>query len=355
MKFTKITFILLTFLLSISSLSAKTYKRKGSSCLPKACPKEPVCCEVPKAPENCSYNCPARIDVCGNWDMFITGSFIYLQPYQAGMDEAVFSDVSNSPTRSEIIKMNFDYKPGFKVGIGYNFKHDNWSCFIEYMRYKNTNTTNVSIPSWVGGINFGWFSPTNFAGFLYPFKTRFKINLNLLNLELSRWEYRGKNLIFNPYFGLKGGFFDESLKANFTQGITGKNTVTSDSWLIGPRFGFYSKWLLCHGFNLFNTDAISLVYQKFSNLKSVTMDINNNEIKISSNDRFQITPILEILLGMNWGSYFNRNNYHFDISLAYELQYYWSQNYVKYVFNTSQTFNDDLSLHGLNLSLRFDF
>ena len=81
-----------------------------------------------------AYNAPARFDVKGTWDLFTTLSFLYWQPREDGLSLALSSYAEPQENPGKLFNMHFDYKPGFKIGVGSNFTHDNWNLFFEYTR-----------------------------------------------------------------------------------------------------------------------------------------------------------------------------------------------------------------------------
>jgi len=341
------------FFLAILAMTAASAKDKNCNPKPK-CPPVPCTCDIPKPPETSAYNQSARIDVCGSWDFFATGSFIYWEPYDQGLRLGSFLNTSSGATRSEIVDMKSDFKAGFKVGLGYNFNYDNWTAYVEYTRFHPTITYSQDKPSWALGFSSQWPSTNNIVP--DTITSRWKVQYDFLDLELSRYEYRGSKLLFNPFIGIKGGWLDQSF--TFTEVNTESTTqtiVTSDSWLIGPRAGIYSKWLLGYDFSILGKVAGSLLYQKVSNLNSSITNTSSTTITAKANNTHNITPFAELLLGLNWGTYYKENNYHFDIFAGYELQFIWDQNYLSSTVGTNAIDKTNLNFHGLNITLRFDF
>ena len=55
------------------------------------------------------YNKTARINVEGDWDLFLTGSFIYWQPMGKGLDLAY--NAQTYPLKGKTDNMDFDWQP----------------------------------------------------------------------------------------------------------------------------------------------------------------------------------------------------------------------------------------------------
>ena len=67
--------------------------------------------------------------------MFLKADFIYFTPIEQGLDIGAPNDGS---LHAEILNMDFKYKPGFRVGLGFDISHDDWQIFAEYMRLYTT-------------------------------------------------------------------------------------------------------------------------------------------------------------------------------------------------------------------------
>ncbi|HEU64835.1 MAG: hypothetical protein KR126chlam4_00504 [Candidatus Anoxychlamydiales bacterium] len=341
--------------ITLAILTTTNLLANQNNCPPKDdCECPPCGCDIPPCPTISAYNQSARVNVCGSWDAFVTGSFIYWEALEQGLRLGSFANTDSGATRFERVDMTSDYKAGFKAGIGYNFNYDNWTAYVEYTRFHPTIKFSKDRPSWALSFLSQWHGS---VGVLPDTLTsRWKIKYDLLDLELSRYEYRGTKLIFNPFFGLKGGWLDQSFtftEVNSSDSLT--TVVTSDSWLIGPRAGIYSKWLLGCDFSILGKAAGSLLYQKLSNLNSSINSSLGGKITAKANSIHNIAPFAELLLGLNWGSYFGNNNWYFDVFAAYELQYIWDQNYLSSTISGSAIDKSNLYFHGLNITARLDF
>jgi hypothetical protein len=350
----------------------------NDSCQP--CPPKPVCktCDAPEAPTMSAYNHPARINVCGSWDMFATATFLWWQPKMEGLELAVtdYSDTAGATQNfpGNVQKLDFDYKAAFKVGLGYNSDFDDWNLYLQYTRVNISNTTTAKAGTFkqhslwlfnnlnINSQSFTQLPTTETTG-------KWELDHNMFDLELGRPYYNGQNLIFKPHYGLRGGWIDQKFTvsairdpdaATDTSSII-KRELSSDSWLIGPRTGFYSKWVLGEGFRLFGNAAASLFFQKFDKIK----DKNSPSISIASGPLMwrdhtysTINTGLDFILGLGWDTYFDNNNWYFDLSLGYETQVYFNQNTFSQINSYVWVDHDkpgNLTMHGLTLTARFDF
>ncbi|MBN2479760.1 MAG: hypothetical protein JXA94_05990 [Parachlamydiales bacterium] len=335
------------------------------------CPPTP-CCDIPQAPTMPAYNAPARINVCGCWDFNIDATFLYWQAneeglslgYDVGNTEQITTDLGE-----KVYEFDFKYKPAFKVGIGYNMNYDNWSLRLQYTRFYSTQTTSTSLRSSDFTFRSRWLSSA--VNNYEKMQSKWTLDFNIFDLDLLRTYYNGKHLILEPSFGLKGGWIDQKYIHEVSNPLVAVDVnplhadFLSDSWLIGPRAGLKTKWFLGCGFNVIGNSSINLFYQKFNKVILQQQSNTNANLlsqNIKTNDQSNINSSFEYLLGLSYETYFNRNNYHFLISAGYESQIYFRQNEIRSQSDTATSTNGgafsnpgDLSFHGLNLQIRFDF
>lgn len=334
------------------------------------------------------YNLPARISPQGGWNWFIQGSYLYWKATEEGLDVGRALTESNDKiilTVNNPIRMNSAYNAGFRVGIGFETTSDKWETDITYTRYKVTNTKSKNISALYASHNYlqsSWISqePLLSLGLENRYsseKGKWDLNYNLFDIDLFRPFFLGKNLIFKPFFGIKGGWIDqkyifegttESDKVGDNRMIFQSKNI-SDSWLIGPSAGFSSQWILIYGFNLYGKASISMSYQKFNIFIHDTLLSENpaseNSYEIIKNDLAQLNPDIELSLGFEYGKYFYYNQWHLTLSLGYDFIYLCNQNMIgsKLNFNSKNLsdpifFNSkigNLMLNGLNLLIRIDF
>ncbi|MFA5250797.1 MAG: hypothetical protein WC371_05270, partial [Parachlamydiales bacterium] len=150
------------------------------------------------------YNATARIDVKGSWDFFLNGSFIYWDAQENGLALGLKQPV-NTASRTAVEQISFKYHPGFKVGLGLDFNHDDWSSFIEYTRLHGRNSSTYHYdPSVYTFVPF-WIANHGDTHDYYSAKGIWKIRLDLITWDLQREYYVGKKLTFKSFFGLIGG------------------------------------------------------------------------------------------------------------------------------------------------------
>lgn len=359
-------------------------------------PCEPCncCTEVPSTgvPRNCAYNAPARIDPACGWKTLIEGSFIYWQAKETGLDPGFVQSqdppiVSAQPSTKtsvtfddKIIDFDFDYHPGFKIGAGISFKRDDWTLYLEYTRLKSHNSTTKDLGNdflFNGNYLVSYFlANLLLTKNLKYIKSNWELSYNIFDLELGRPYYFGQKAIFKPHFGLRSGWIDQKYNVNSygftstrTQGIiaTPVNLNFSgnqDTWLIGPRAGVDSDWLISCNFRIFANVGASLSYQQFKvkakSEEPVAIGDLSSLFNNEKNEISRLTPDTHFELGLGYGRYFCNNQWYFDLTVGYDFHYFWNQNEIRYLISQTETTMidgkiGDLMLHGLTITGRLDF
>jgi hypothetical protein len=381
-----------TFLILGSSLQAET------SCTPKLprCPdpgnpskeSQPfeqgyeLCpSQYPRA-----FNAPAAIDLDAQWDLFINASFIYWHADQDYMDvatNAVFNPTPNAdgnftaiaPTSSHVAYQDFRYKPGFKVGLGFNTNYDDWVASLDYTWLHETTHTHRNAPSDPAGtgvwIQNGWFTgidADNTVMQASALTSNWKLHIDMLDLSMSRPFYQGTALTILPYGGLRTLWIKQTFNVNlFSQAAPSAapwhSHNSSRSWALGPYGGFNTHWILGGGFRFEGTTGASILYTRYTKVRHSENDQgfpNATPFVGSIKSYGALRPILEAGMGFGWGSYFCSQSYHLDLSARYDFMIAWNQNMMRYLVGTLGHSGDvnpigDLNLHGLTVNARFDF
>lgn len=338
-------------------------------------PCKPCCTDIVRIGEpcNCAYNAPARIDPACGWDTWISGSFLYWQAKEKGLELAqliITHRDDNFLQKQKLVNMKFDYHPAFKLGFGYSFERDDWNIYLEYTRFnaKDSKTINISDDVFVfTDLITLWFSSVDTQTFT-NISAKWKLDYNMFDLEISRPYYLGKKIIFKPHYGLRGGWINQKYNLDAIYFDSGIDFLLharqkENSWLIGPRAGIDSDWLIGCDFRIFANIAGSLFYQKFDTtikqFAPITPSFSEGTFaQINNKDSF-LTPNIEFELGLGYGSYFYHNQWHFDLTIGYDFHYFWNQNQIQGLsesISIPAAFDvGNLILHGLNLTARIDF
>jgi hypothetical protein len=314
-----------------------------------------------------AYNASARIDVRGSWDLYTTGSFIYWQPREENLELGIAnttSIISPLSIDGRVINMDFHYKPGFKAGIGLFSDRDNWDSYFEYTWFTGHHTTHAKAPTG-GQILPFWGHPDNYPPLnILSAKSRWVLEMTMVDAQLARIYYVGAKLAFRPYFAARAAWIRQNYSAVYYQDIIAPYHVTysSHSWGLVPKAGLTADWLLGCGFRAIGTADFDILFTRY-NLHIKEQDSgapSYDAIDLHQRHSFYLRPHSNLELGFGWGSYFDNHNYHFDILGTYGFQVFWNQNMFRFFASENsqgKSFapNGDLYIHGVNGEMRLDF
>lgn len=325
-------------------------------------------------------NPSAAPHVNGGSDVFITGDFLYWKANENGLDYAVKRKVISETTpidgNGDLINPNFNWDPGFRVGIGWNTNHDDWDLSLFWTRLH----TSAQGHRHAGNQHlYGVYATGSSALVAFDKASAYlKIHLNVLDLELGREFYVGKSLSIRPHVGLENVWISQHYTTKYDGHPAFQNSAAAPSdynhiffrnhfWGVGARAGLDTQWELGWGFSFVGDLAASLLYGDF-NLKRTCRVLETVGIADSSKAHIdkhltQGRTALEFFLGIEWDVMLIADRFHFATNLGWEQHIYFGQNQIFNFESASGTTdrgkitssNDDLTFQGLTLSMRLDF
>lgn len=323
------------------------------------------------------YNAPARIDVRGSWDIYADGSFIYWQVMQDNMEIGVSSvgtpsTVGNADGQQVyIINTNYEYSPGFKVGVGMNFDHDNWDANAEYtwLHNKISQVSNGQTNAVVYPIN-DWAARQNASSSFNSLVGKWHYKFDILDLMLGRSYYVGNRLSFRPAFGARGCWMRQHT-SEVCQGSSqngagtdkGKMTNNYASWGVGPSASLSTSWMVGYGVAIVADIQADVQYRHFDirqTFQTTTTSLNNTTFH--QDHMKTLRPHTDFEMGLEYGTYFDNNNWHVELAATYGFQVFWNENvFRKYVGGSTNSVmnsfspNGNMYIHGLTATARLDF
>lgn len=313
-----------------------------------------------------AYNAPARIDVRGSWDLFVGASYVYWQPTQDNMDVGVRTQeatIGSLPFTGSIINRNANFYSGFQVMGGMNFDHDEWDSLLRYTRVHGSTTTSAAATS-PGVVDSFWGTPDNDVA-LTNISSRWRVNLDTIDWEWARAYYNGMNLTFRPHVGVRAAWINQKLKDTNTVSTTVAYTDnrTTRSWGVGLRTGLDSNWIVGQGFRFYGKGSADLLFTRYTKLSTTIQDSTTpttTVVDLNGANVDVIRPHADLEVGVGYGTYFDNNNWHFDLTAGYDFQVFWNQNMFRRFFDdinnaSSLTNLGNLYIQGLTVAARFDF
>lgn len=328
---------------------------------------------------------PCTAPPCQSQQMFwITDlSLLAWQAREEGLNFALKNDPlptqANVNVNGDLVGIDFDWKPAFKVTIGAAFAERAWDVQFRwtYFHTDSSRTVHATPAANSAGLLPLWaFSSADIASqFLYgKAHGALELNLNEFDAEMGYWAFLSpsvnlrftaglKILSLNQHFNIKysDGFEDEDARL-----VDAKTNIASDTVGAGPRISFDSKWRLGQGFSILASVAGSLpLLQHLMTRTDSDLGVNTQGAETVNSffkEGFWIfQSILETSLGFGWDTCFGcRGNYPFGLAARYEFQYFSEQNMMPLLINPgilNQVYNPrgDLHLHGLTLTFQFGF
>ena len=329
--------------------------------------------------EKASYSCK------DGGDFFLTGDYIYWTWQQEMMEvgtlitPTAFGAQAFLNGSCEIILQSPGYTSGFQIGLGCGLKSmDDWILHGEYTWYTNSDTLNTTAStSQILAVSSGLvpYIQGVTPGVLLAdlLKTKARLDYNAVDLLLERPFYFGRKLTADLMVGLQALWIDQKFTATGSDlsfiesgafvitAVDGSFTSISkqNSWGLGPKFGLSSHWLLGYGIKIMGSVSLSALYTRYTKLNtSVTGAVSSTSTaNLQTNQKKNyntVNPVGEASLGLGWGSYFNDDSVHFELSAGYDFKLFWNQNVVNTLVNSNGS-PGNLSLRGLNIQARFDF
>jgi len=290
---------------------------------------------------------------------------------EAGPDcwaEVITSD--NSTFSNDLKQVHFGWDVGFRVGIGYGMKHDQWSTQAYYTWFHTRGKDSISSgPGTVHSTYLGNFYVDNVdgAGLSGPSYQKasidWTIHFNMFDWELGRSFWISKSLALFPFLGIKGGWIHQSIHSKWQNPAlsgaeffnTGIENLKNNFWGIGPEAGINMKWSLVAGqiqFYLFGDFSGALMWGHWSFSDSFKNDLPQ-QVSVDLQNINSGASMLRTFMGFGWDANLSQNRYRLSTKLGYEMQF-WLNQLQFYSFTGGRLVNE-LTLQGGTLEFCFNF
>ena len=358
--------------------------------------------------------------VFSGWDVVVTADYIYWKAVQDGTAYATsgvyfspspaatpFASVATGKQRS----VGQDWSSGFKVGLGFDMCHDCWDVMVQYTWLRPSHHSHLSATGPSDGTSDDCGCPEEpslgnqvvaqfLGGGSYSTlvddplvigdsaSSRWKMDLNVIDLELGRNFYLSQHLTMRPHIGLKGTwqkqnihtsirgpFFQIPLDDETTLAVSGPYRMhfKNRTYGVGIRGGFDLSWYLSRSVSIFGNLAWSAMWTDYDRIHRVDNLCNctasNDPCSCECADEeckkvlginkqcgpkryYSIKYVGEMELGLRWETWLCDESYHFAIQAGWEEQVW--INWSTFAQVIGEGFHD-LTFHGLNLKFRFDF
>ena len=306
------------------------------------------------------YNAPDRIAVRSSWSLYTDVSFLYWMPMEDNLEPAIrLSSSDITASKGTVIDFDFQYKPAFKVAMGFETEYDNWDFFAEYTRLRSFMKTNSSTNTGQS-LSPILLMPQITGDTTYSFvDEKWRLTLDFLDIALSRSYFSGEHLTFCYFYGARGAWIYQNLSQQFSNPTAIVNSSsTTYSWAAGPRVGLNGHWNATQKGRLYGNGAADLLFTRYDARREESSN-SNPGYRFREGSINTLRAHLELELGIGWGSHFWDNKWHFDLSAGYGFQVFFNQNMFRAFYNSDSFAGEspcgNLYIQGLNVTARFDF
>lgn len=293
-----------------------------------------------------------------------------IQAFQRGGDHPV-----QLSEKLSIVDPSFKFKPGFRIGLGYEVPCSNWDFQLAWTRIHEKTSSSVSnkengvipltlpIASIFGFVNR---DPSQFA-FGSEAKSHWNFEFDTLDLQVGRTCSCLNCLDFRSYLGVKAASIRQNqhieyLGFSVNKGpVNLRNTRKNNFYGVGPSFGFDASWGFCPHWNLSSGICGALLCGKFDvhEHPSATLDPNFIKLDLKNSKKGRLRPTVDATIGIDWDACVC-DRFQIKVGVAYEVQYWWNQwqapsSVRGSLIDGGSSAQGDLMMHGLTAQLAVAF
>lgn len=223
--------------------------------------------------------------------------------------------------------LNFNTRPGFKVGFLYTPEGNYLDTTLYWTSFSSNSSKNIPFGDHI--IVSLFFSGSAFlsdGAFLSAY-ANWKLAMNMFDGEVSHHFNPTPTLTLTPKLGVKGGTINQSINANWNALLyTATETVTNNFSGIGPSFGLDAKWNIVKDFSLIGNVSTAFMYGRWNGndtynrpadffVSALTNITSMNKSKLG-------TLMMDYYLGLQW---VHQGQSRVSLNLGYEMQYWAGQ------------------------------
>ncbi|MGE5195844.1 MAG: Lpg1974 family pore-forming outer membrane protein [Anaerolineae bacterium] len=329
---------------------------------------------------NGMINPPARPEAKDGCGLFVTGDVLYWKAHENGLTYGIKNEHTNftpGQTRindGETKNPDFDWDFGFRVGVGYAMPHDGWDLYLNWTHFHTDGDVEDHARTRDGKVIFPTQINPNLVDFYSLYATeaenRWRLRLNVLDLELGREFFVSKWLTLRPHMGLRAAWVDQKYRVTYeggtlvpTDGQKIKIKDRNNFRGLGLRGGLDSQWGLGGGWCIYGNAAISLIYGHFEIDEKQKLRQNDATLQkqLDLDHDFHLSrAITDLALGLRWEQSFADDAFFVSIQGGWENHVYFGQNQlIRFVDDVVPgayvTNQGDLTIQGWVGSITFAF
>ncbi|MEI8301574.1 MAG: Lpg1974 family pore-forming outer membrane protein, partial [Chlamydiota bacterium] len=243
-----------------------------------------------------------------------------------------------------------------------------------YTYFRTTDSSKVSLGfQTANSVAVSGHSSASYSG---------KVSYNALDLILGKAMFMSSRVSIRPYIGLKNAWISQRYILNdlnfidltTLSGDVNMRVVDKDKvWGIGPEAGWDLGLYCTKSLSLLAIFEGALLQGYFNVTEGEVLDIipvgstATQSVTNLRGNKHQFIPYGRMLLGVNWGRVFNGGNQRIDVSLNYEINYFWR---INQMLNQATSigsadgvstrvlvkrWTEDLAFYGVTFKVNFGF
>ncbi|MBS0652478.1 MAG: hypothetical protein JSR39_03010 [Verrucomicrobia bacterium] len=320
-------------------------------------------CKKDASSKELFYNKQTAPTVQKGYNFWLRGDLLIWQAAEDNLLNCyVISSNLNTPDRG-FNQVDFEWDPGFRLGVGYLPPYDGWDLALYWTRYTTDADSTVHakgnnhIPSPVWGAS----AINQPILFLETSKARWHLHFNQLDIGLGRSYFVGKYFTLRPSFGLRSAWIDQKLHLDYissTPSLSVKANLHNRFWGIGLMLGMAADWLFSKHWSLFGETDYALLFGDFDISQSGK---RSNGIGWKEKKDFDSGKgALDIAAGLKYRFLFYKERLGLTFRAGYEYHVYFNQNQYL-ISNGADNFENfseikgNLAFQGVMISGQFDF
>ena len=292
--------------------------------------------------------------------LFFNASLLIFRARRRAADFAIqdpISPVTDGSVDGSVLSLNYDTKPGYRLGAGYRIGHG-WESGITYT-YLHTHDNRSAFAA-PGGALLATTTAPGGVGAVNAAIASMNLDMDVVDLELAKRITVTDDLLLRLSGGLRYADINQKFSAFYIGQTAGVGTASVSSPIgfdgLGIRMGSEAAYRLnCTGIELFVSGHLSLLSGDFRTQLLQTAN-NNAAVRLNVTDKYEaMVPVLELALGVTY-----RFNEHVHVTMGYELSNWFnmveSVNFVdSFSFGKIGRRISDLSLEALTFKMGFRY
>lgn len=308
--------------------------------------------------------------------LYATGDFIYWKARQdetiSGIAKIGLSQGDGTFSANFKLKdLNYQFSPGFKLGIGAKPPFDGWDLYLNWTHLHNHSKSTFTSSSH-DLVDIEQVGEQELIFVSNKAQNSYRLMFNSLDFTWGRRYFVSETWLVRPSFGVKTAWLHQTIRFDFKnmetfpfpevesieafpEFLESKNTY----WGIGPYFSFEGKWMIAYGLGLYGQVSGAIFWGSFDQHafgETNALEIDNQDLILSLDyidqraDAHRVRPTFQMFIGLDWERCLISNKLSAQLRAGYETQFFFAQ-----LVNIRDVEESNVSLEGLTLSARLDF